>query len=83
MLSSDIFKTGQGTAVNQTKKVPWGGNFNTISYAGINYFFVEQVFNPTIEYSGQKLTRLVSRNTPPRITRISPGVPATVPLKYR
>ena len=48
-----------------------------------NYFFVEQVLIPTSGYKGQKLTRLVSRNTPPRITRINPGVPATVPLKYK
>ena len=48
-----------------------------------NYFFVEQVLIPTNGYKGQKLTRLVNRNTPPSITRINPGVPATVPLKYK
>ena len=34
-------------------------------------------------YNGQKLTRLVNTNTPPRTTNTRPNVPVTVPLKYR
>jgi hypothetical protein len=38
---------------------------------------------PKMVYKGQKLTRLVRTNTPPRINRIKPRVPVTVPVKYR
>jgi hypothetical protein len=44
--------------------------------------FVGQVLSPTSAYSGQKLTRLVSTNTAPRITNTKPRVPVTVPVKY-
>lgn len=44
-------------------------------------FLVEQVFNPTIAYKGQKLTRLVSIKTAPNITNTSPNVPGIVPVK--
>jgi hypothetical protein len=46
-------------------------------------YFRGQVFKPTNVYNGQKLTRLVNTNTPPRITIIKPSVPVTVPLKYK
>lgn len=43
--------------------------------------FVGHVLRPTMAYSGQKLTRLVNTNTPPRITSTRPKVPVTVPVK--
>lgn len=44
-------------------------------------FLTPQVFTPTNVYNGQKLIKAVAANTPPRITRTNPNVPATVPLK--
>lgn len=45
--------------------------------------FVGHVLSPTMAYSGQTLTRLVSTNTTPKITNTRPSVPVTVPVKYR
>jgi hypothetical protein len=35
------------------------------------------------KYNGQKLRRLVSKNTTPRTRRIIPNVPGTISVKYR
>ena len=45
-------------------------------------FFTGQLFKPTMAYRGQKLTKLVSKNTPPNPNSTQPSVPVTVPVKY-
>ena len=49
----------------------------------LNYFFSFVVFNPTIAYSGQKLMKLVSANTPPRISKMIPNVPEITCVKNK
>jgi hypothetical protein len=44
------------------------------------YFFNEQELKPNIEYNGQKLIKLVSKNTPAKIINTNPNVPLIVPL---
>ena len=46
-----------------------------------NYFLTEQVLMPTIEYSGQKLTKLVSAKIMANTPKTSAGVPLMVPVK--
>ena len=41
-----------------------------------------QVDKPTNAYNGQKLIALVNKKTPPKIVRMSPTVPGTMPAKY-
>lgn len=48
-----------------------------------NRYLVLQVDIPKMVYSGQKLIKLVAKNIPPRIKRINPSVPVTVPVKYK
>jgi len=46
-----------------------------------DYFFAVLILNG--KYSGQTAKTLVSKNTAAKITRTSPHVPVTVPVKYR
>lgn len=48
----------------------------------VYFSVVGQVDRPTMAYSGQKLTRLVSTNTAPSTSRMVPASPVTVPVKY-
>lgn len=48
----------------------------------IFHFLVLHVFNPTIEYKGQKLTRLVKAKTMEITIKTIPNVLVTVPVKY-
>lgn len=46
----------------------------------MHYFFALQVFKPTNEYKGQKLTKLVNKNIPPKANNTYAKVPSMVPL---
>jgi len=41
-------------------------------------FLFEQVLNPKMVYSGQKLTKLVSKKTPAKINKTMPNVPVII-----
>ena len=45
-------------------------------------FFIVQVLIPKGAYNGQKLIKLVKRNTPARTNNTIPKVPVIVPVKY-
>ncbi len=45
------------------------------------YCFTLHVLIPNGAYSGQKLTKLVSKNTAPSINSTKPKVPEMVPVK--
>ena len=46
-------------------------------------FFIGHVLRPNGAYSGQKLMKLVKRNTPASTINTMPKVPVTVPVKYK
>jgi hypothetical protein len=46
-----------------------------------SYFLTEQVLIPTMEYSGQKLTKLVNAKIMANTPKTSASVPLMVPVK--
>lgn len=63
------------------KKIPNDFHSGWISKKTEGYL-VLQVDKPKMVYNGQKLIRLVAKNTPPRTKSTRPNVPLTVPVKY-
>jgi hypothetical protein len=47
-----------------------------------SYFLAARVEMPKGRYKGQKLIKLVRRKTTAKMTKTSPKVPETVPVKY-